>query len=249
MSLIIDPTTAAPAAEPPTPGRPPSRTGIWIRVGLALALIAASAGLRHWQQGRFNEVLRSGRASPFPLAQIPTELGSWRGIDDELDPKIANATGAVDAVFRTYTNINTGVRVSLILLYGPATEVFIHAPETCYPTSGYATLSGPESRPIRPAGGDEAAAPVPFYAHTFTRGEGGGRDTQRVFCSWRYEGLWMPVQAVYKRSERMPGVYKLHLARQAVPGELFEARDPCEDLAALLLPEIQGRLERHAAGL
>ena len=170
-----------------------------MRVGLAVALVAASAGLRAWQQTRVDADLRSGLVCPFPLEDVPRELGPWKGQDDALDPKIASAAGAVDAVFRTYTNVETGVRISTILLYGPAAEVFIHAPEACYPTSGYQVLSGPEVRQV--AIGDRE---VPFFAHTFVRGEGGQRDTQRVFCTWRYEGRWTPTRTTYKRFERHP---------------------------------------------
>src|SRR5690606_24035543 len=145
----------------------------------------------------YDEILRSGRVSPFPLADVPLELGPWSGVDDHLDPEIASATGAVDAIFRTYTNRQTGVKVSLILLYGPAAEVRIHSPENCYPSSGYALRSGPTTRRVTPEGGGAA---VPFYAHTFTRGgeDGGFSETQRVICSWFYEGQWSPVLASYK---------------------------------------------------
>lgn len=248
MSVIIDSTTQPGPVGAPESGRPagppPSRFGTWARVAVALALVAGSAGVRIWQQGRYDNVLRSGRASPFPLAEVPLELGPWRGVEDHLDPEIASAAGAVDSIFRTYTNQQTGVKVSLILIYGPAAEVRIHAPENCYPTSGYKTVSGPETRRVDPEGDDPS---VPFFAHTFARGgEGGGlSETQRVFCSWFYEGQWSPILASYKRQERIPGMYKLHLARLAAPTEQFDpdVPDPCEDLVALLLPEIQRRLE------
>ena len=221
MSLIIDSPQASDASSAPAgraPGPPPSRRGTWVRVGVAVALVAASAGYRAWQQTKVDEVLRSGRVSPFPLAEIPLELGPWTGKDDTLDPQIARATGAVDSIFRTYTNAETGVRVSLILLYGPAASVFIHAPEVCYPASGYGAVSGPERRPVEV--GDES---IPFYTHTFARGEGGQRETQRVYCTWRHEGRWDPATMKYKQFERIPGMFKLHLAalgrpRRAVRG-------------------------------
>lgn len=247
MSLIIDASTTPPASNTAAGStRPSSRVGMWMRVVLAVVLIGASAGVRIWQQGRYDEVLRSGQASPFPLAEVPLELGVWKGIDDQLDPDIASGTGAVDAIFRTYTNQQTGVKVSLILLYGPATEVFIHAPEVCYTASGYDTLLGPDTRSVAFQGRD---AKAPFYAHTFGRGEGGYREIQRVICSWFFNGKWSPVQANFKVMERVPGMYKLHLARGASPTERFDGStpEPCEELAALILPEVQKRLE--ATGL
>lgn len=241
MSLTID-STVLPDAPAAPPGSPPGRLGIWVRVGLAVALVAVSAGVRVWQQSRVDQALRSGFVSPFPLAEVPMDLGPWHGEDDKLDPRIADATGAVDSVFRTYTNAETGVRISMILLYGPSAEVFIHAPEVCYPAAGYATISGPQTRQVTV--GDHE---VPFYAHTFTRGEGGQRDIQRIFCTWRYAGRWTPARVTYKRFERIPGMFKLHLARAALPGELFTERDPCEDFLALLVPDIERRLAEAEA--
>lgn len=244
MSLIIDSSRAVPApSASSSPASSPSRAGTWFRVGLAVALVAASAGVRYWQLGRFNEVLRSGRTSPFPLAEMPLQLGPWQGEDDEFDPRIAARTGAVDSIFRTYHNAQTGARVGLILLYGPATEVSIHAPANCYPVSGYSLAAGPTIRPVS-LDGEQT---VPFEAQTFMRGEAGALELQRVFCSWWYDGSWTPHQAAYKRYERLPGMFKVHVARAAVPGELESERDPCEDFLALLMPELERRLA--AAGL
>lgn len=225
--------------------------GSWVRVVLVVAVMAGSAGLRGWQRSRVEQALLSGTHSPFPLATIPLRLGSWEGRDDTLDPHVSRATGAVDHVFRTYVDSRTGVRLSVILLYGPPVDMAVHSPENCYPAAGYALVDGPRMRMV--SLGDHA---VPFRSLTYARGSSGHRDRQHVYYTWRYEDRWTPDQESPKRIERIPGTYKIHIARAAAETERFDlvepgsdadhkprwVRDPCQDFLEALLPEIEQRL-------
>ncbi len=159
-----------------------------------------------------------------------------------LDPQIAQNTGCTDYVFRTYTNTKTGTRVGLILLYGPAEEVFLHAPEKCYPNAGYSLLAGPESRTVAARQGR-----YPFTSLFFAKGEGGQAERQEVYYTWRYLDRWTPQLVVMKRIERIPGMFKVHLSRQAGANELREVGNPCEAFLAELMPWIDRRLAEDAA--
>src|SRR4051812_44763452 len=92
------PAVVPPAAVATTPaaGRPADPTrglGLWARVGLAVALLAASAAGRAWQSRRVDQMLRDGRVAPFALKVLPKAFGPWVGDDEALDPAIARATG------------------------------------------------------------------------------------------------------------------------------------------------------------
>lgn len=244
MSLTIDP----PAAQDVTPERlaaspaPPRPAVLWGMVGLVIALLAASAAVRHWQSRGVDEALRQGLKSPFPLKELPMTLGDWKGTDEPLDPAIARATGCTDSVFRTYWNEKTGARVGLILLYGPAEEVSIHSPDNCYPAAGYG-LVGDIQRPVIKAG----EAGYPFESMVYVRGEGGRTDRQEVYCTWRYSGQWNPTRAVMKKLERLPGMYKVHVTRLIGPTELREVGNPCESLLTELMPWVDRRLAEVAS--
>src|SRR4051794_30656056 len=179
MSLSAPPTAAA---APARPARPPARPAarFWARVARAVAVLGASGVLRAWQGLRFDAVQREGRLPPFPLSEVPMTLGPWRGEAESLDPAIARGTGSTDHAFRTYTDSRTGVKIGVIVLYGPSADVFIHAPDRCYPAQGYATAKAPVTRPIDAGDGVKA----PFHAAVYIKGEGGQAERQEVYHSW-----------------------------------------------------------------
>lgn len=243
MSLIREPEPRIEA--PPTPPARRPAGAPWGRVALAVLLVAGSAGLRLWQQSRVDERLRSGRSSPFPLAEIPLSLGDWTGKDEPLDPQVARTTGAVDHISRMYIDERTGVRMSVIVLYGPAEDVSIHAPEICYPVAGYAEIGQARTWPVRSGDHD-----VPFRALTYGRGPRGEVDRQHVYYTWYYQGRWSPDRTTRKHLERIPGMLKVHVARAALPSERLDRGDPgdpCQDFLARLMPEIERRMAAAGA--
>jgi hypothetical protein len=219
--------------------------GLWARVGLAAALLAASAAGRAWQAQRVDQVMRDGRISPFPLAEMPMTLGSWVGKDVPLDPIIARATGSVEHIQRMYQNTITGQRIELIFLYGPSSQMFIHAPETCYPGSGFEHVAGPIMHDI--TSGD--AGHWPFFELVYRKGEGSTVDQQEVYYSWRHfdaigSSVWSPGMITQKRSERMPGMFKVQVSRPLKDRELNvrNVGNPCEAFLAQFMPEIERRV-------
>ena len=169
MSLTLESPPSSPASSAP-PSR--SRGALWARVGLAVALAAASGAVRARQVARLESEQLSGWVSPFPLDDIPLELGPWEGHSETLDPTIARGTGAVDNMFRVYTDRRTGTRISVIALYGPSTAVSIHAPELCYPVSGYRQVGPTRVRKV-------TADDVPVRSLTYVKGEGGAPSVSR----------------------------------------------------------------------
>jgi hypothetical protein len=231
----------------PAPKRGLAGFGLWARVGLAVALLAASAAGRAWQARRVDQVMRDGRISPFPLAEIPMTLGSWVGKDAPLDPQIVRATGSAAHIQRVYQNTITGQRIELVFLYGPSSEMFIHAPDTCYPASGYEHVAGPINHDI--TSGD--VGHWPFFEVVYRKGEGSTVDQQEVYYSWRHfdalgSNAWSPGMITQKRSERMPGMFKVQVARSIKDRELNvrDVGNPCEAFLAQLMPEIERRVNQ-----
>src|SRR3981189_2744785 len=106
-----DPTNmrvASPAAE--ARGRGVTSTWVWMTLGCAL--LAASGGVRAWQDHRFKTLLGEVEACPFPLKGLPRNLGAeWsvqEGGETGLDPRIARIAGCTDALVRSYRNTTTG---------------------------------------------------------------------------------------------------------------------------------------------
>ena len=245
---------ASPAAESPAEDLPaplPARSGVgvaglWARVGLAVALLAASAAGRAWHARRVDQRLRDGRIAPFAVAEVPKTLGPWVGTDITMDPIIARATGSTEQIQRLYQNTITGQKVEVVLLFGPSTEMFIHDPGTCYPAAGYERVAGPLPHQIA-APGDGSS--WPFQEVVYTKGEGGAADQQEVYFSWRYEGRWTPGMITRKASERIPGMFKVQVARPIRDRELDvrSIGNPCEAFLTYLMPEIDRRIAQGQA--
>ena len=202
-----------------------------------MAMVLGSGGVRLWQTKGVEAALALGRESPFPLKTIPATLGSWVGKDTELDPKIVEATGSTDQITRHYVDQRTGVAIDVIVLYGPTSDIFIHAPELCYPKAGYASVGDPFERPIR---SKEDSAP--FRSLAYSKGEAGKVELQEVYYSWRYDGRWSTVVSSPKRSERIPGMYKVQIARRLLPNESRILDNPCEAFLEVLIPDVEARI-------
>lgn len=242
---------STPPPSPTAPARPPraahgSAAGVawvWVRVALACALLLGSAAARRGQSERISKWMKEERRGPaIRLAEIPKDLGPWQGKDTALDPLIARATGADQIVTRRYVNQDTGATIDLIMEYGPAVEMYVHAPEVCYPAAGYAQVSGPDTRPIQ-----VGKTSAPFRSLVYSKGEGAPGELQEVYYSWWYRGRWNPSVGVQKYFERIPSMYKIHLARHVTPNEKRDVGNPCESLLHELLPEIDRRMKAQHA--
>ena len=183
----------------------------WARVALACAVLVASGGARWWRARRIDAVLEQGKQSPFPLKDLPLTLGDWRGEPAAPDPEIVRTTGATDFTFRRFVNQSTGVALEVYVLYGPAVDLFLHAPENCYPAAGFALKQAAAERTVE-------AGPLraPFRTLVYGRGEGAQTDLQEVYYSWRFQGRWSPDYGKFKQLERIPGMFKVQLARRIV---------------------------------
>ena len=239
-------TTTEPIADAATPR--PKRRVPWIQLALVCAALLAAGGARIRRAKQIGDFVNKGRVSPFPLKELPRDLGPWRGGDEaSLDPLIANAAGSTDHLGRVYVDERTGTKLVLLILYGPATGLHYHAPELCYPKAGYAQGEGPIRRTVDFDGNRKAT----FSSLIFTRGEGGAAERQLVYYAWRYGDLWAPAALSPRLSERTPGMFKLQVSRSASPREHLRTdgaiaeesdADPCESFLKLVLPEIERRI-------
>jgi len=238
MSIVDEAVKADidPPARPETSPRV-SKLGLWLRVGLVCLLLGGSGVVRAWQARRLATVLQDGRRSPFPLESLPINLGTWKGEEATLDPLIVRVSGATDIVTRRYVDQKTGAALEAIILYGPSAEVFLHRPEVCYPNAGFKQLGDGETRLI-----NVGTSEVPFRSLVYTKGEGGRAALQEVHYSWRYHGRWSPELVKHKEFERIPGMFKIHLARTLTPRERRDLDNPNEEFLKVLIPELERRL-------
>jgi len=232
-----------PTATQTSPARP--RAGrVWSRVALACALLAAAGAVRLYQGRQVDVLMKKGEKPAFPLSQIAKELPPWHvAYESTLPPEIARGAGSVDSVNRYYVDGRTGVPITALVLYGRALVMRDHAPQVCYPASGHVALDEPVRRTIEYTRPDGTPGKAQFLAQVFARGDGATAQRHMVYHSWYYNDHWTPDTAGPKQFQRVPGMYKLHVDRVAVPGEVPGDKDPCESLLRVLVPE----MERHLA--
>jgi hypothetical protein len=217
----------------------------WPRVALACALLAAAGGLRWYQGRRVEQIKAAGRESPFPLKSLPMTLGRWTvpdGREGALDDDVVRYLNCADHVRREYVDEQTGVRVDVLILYGPGT--IAHQAEVCYPGAGFQLVGGMGVQTFLgpgPDGRTPPGGPAPFHSLVFQKGEGGAAELEQVLYALRYGGRWT-TEVDYKVIARLPGMYKIQLVRRISGRERLDARSPCESLLEALLPEIERRI-------
>jgi len=245
-----NPTEVASAVTQPSLGVPSLERRVLPGVVFALVLLGVSTGVRYRMEASVNERITATRFSPFPLSDIPIQIGPWQGVDGELDPFIARKTGSTDYIMRRYTNQQTGAVVELLMLYGPAAEMGYHKPDACYPNAGYKLVGGGDLRPVG-FGGPPDQRTIGFKNLVFQRGEGGLADRQQVYYVWRYSDIYALDLGQPSKFGRLPGMFKIQVARGLAPSESADGRanhaNPCEDLLARLLPVFESKVDGGAS--
>jgi EpsI family protein len=103
---------------------------------LMLAVLAGAAvGLHHLSHG---EILPQSK----PLSTFPMQLQDWPGADVSIEPRIVQALGVSDYLFRVYQAPDQ----HLVFLYvgyyrSQRTGVSIHSPKNCLPGAGWEPVS------------------------------------------------------------------------------------------------------------
>jgi hypothetical protein len=248
---MSDPNATPPPAPDSTPAaRSPGRvlSSPWVWMTLASALLGASGGVRAWQDYRFATVQDRVEAPPFPLNDLPKTLGEWRvveGGEARLAPEVARVAGCSDHVIRTYNNATTGVSLVVLVLYGPAQNVFGHRPEVCYPSAGYQVVEEAIRRTIARGAGP----PAEFRSAVFARQRDQQRGREEVYYSFRHGERWAPDMAQFWKDFRHhPSMFKVQVQRPVAASERRALENPTEQFLARLLPEIDRRVAHTPRG-
>jgi len=236
------------APRPASPSLDQSAASYWVWIALACVLLGVSGGVRAWQDHRFATVQNRVEAAPFALKELPRTLGDWHtqdGGERRLDPEVAQIAGCSDHVIRTYSNTNTGVSVTVLILFGSAQAVFGHRPEICYPSAGYRMVSNPLLREIAAGSGTPAVVRSEVFAREGER----RRAREEVHYSFRHGNHWSPdVENFWKDFRHHPSMFKIQVQRPVSEAEQREVNNPSEQLLAILLPEIERRIAQARNG-
>ncbi|WP_435022157.1 EpsI family protein [Tundrisphaera sp. TA3] len=92
-----------------------------------------------------------------PLGSLPHRLGSWVGVDQEVDPRIRQESQATELVSRIYENpAFPGARLNLWVNFSMIGDNMRHSPAICFPSQGWTRIeSQTETIPVVDADGKE----------------------------------------------------------------------------------------------
>jgi EpsI family protein len=212
----------------------------------ACVMLGLSGAVRYWRDLQFLSIHNQSKDSPFPLKDIPKDLGTWRAVEGSeavLDPEIAKVAGSTDHMIRTYAN-DKGTQITVLVLYGPADAVWGHTPDICYPASGFGTLVAPRNVQV-PLG--DSSRSVTFREGVYGRPQAEGNEFHEVYYSFLNAGEWRPnMDDRWKRFRYFPGMFKIQIERRVKAVGLEDSPSP--GLLANLVKEIETRSRTAEAG-
>jgi hypothetical protein len=216
----------------------------WHWIALVCLLLGASGAYRYVRDWQFYSVEKENERAPFPLTEIPENLGSWRAIEGSesvLEPEIAQVAGANDHLIRTYVDGKTGETAVVMILHGLAYRVWPHSPAACYPSQGFATVTPSRDRnlPITVPG---SSTPALFLEQHFSKSSAGQVDYRVVYHSFLNSGHWrFDVGKDWKSFRYHPGMFKVQVQRSVGTNRNMD-ENAIEDLLAQIVKEIDRRL-------
>jgi len=209
---------------------------------IACTLLFCSAGIRQWRDLQFAGKAKESETCPFPLSEIPRDLGTWHSDereDERLDPEIADLAGSSGHTIRIYKDNSTGEAVSALVLYGLATSVFAHIPDVCYRSAGFQPAAPPTEQPITVP---DWPNPVRYRTLYFKKKIGGVTQYTEVNYTFLHNGAWLPeVSSRWKMFRYHPGMFKIQIERHVAGVPIESSPSPA------LLGEFVKVINRHVA--
>jgi hypothetical protein len=202
----------------------------------ACLLLAGSGAVRLWQEYRYEAAFENARTPLFPLKELPLELGSWVCLDGDqtIDAATLKIAGSTDYLFRQYMDETTGVALRVLVVYGPAEQVFAHSADVCFPATGYSLAERDGTRVI------PLDKPARFASAVYVK------PPERTECLWSFwhDGIWSnDASQTKKQFKHHPDMFKVQVERLVAPVENRSQNNPSEDFLSKLLPVLQERIE------
>lgn len=172
---------------------------------------------------------------------LPKEVGNWRekGKDGELDKDVTDMLECRAYIKRVYENVQTGDRVSVGVLLGPAGPISAHTPEICYSSNDYEIDGEKQKKDLVDKNGMQHSL---WQVKIRSNDQGRARD-QQVYYGWSTGGCWEATERPRFAYGGAPYLYKIQLAGPIAPNvESAKTFDPNIDFLTEFLAQCQTRL-------
>jgi EpsI family protein len=144
------------------------------RILLAVVILVVIQGVAKWvSKGREPDEVRPLAVS---LSSLPMRFGTWKGHDEQMDPRLGAAVGAVDVANRQYEEEHGGKIALQIASFTTSENSLPHAPEVCYRQAGWGIV---ERRIVELRVDDEKTRPAQLLVFD--------QDRQRIIVLYWYQ--------------------------------------------------------------
>lgn len=188
------------------------------------------------------------------LQSIPTTIGAWTSEPGTISDRELHAASIHGWVRRDYHHSDSGHRVGMTLLCGPAGPMAVHPPTSCFQGVGYTLLSGPVLTSIHRSDTDsEQSARADhverddFNKSTFRHKDSVMDQTVRVFWGWSTQGDWTAPARPRVAFRGIPWLYKLYVTDQSVLRRGIPVVPQAEAFLRESLPVLRQHLQGPAA--
>lgn len=184
------------------------------------------------------------------LHSIPATIGAWSSQPGTISDREQQAASIHSYVRRDYTNSDSGHRVGMTLLCGPAGPMAVHPPTACFEGVGYTPLSGPALTSIHrdtSAAADQGVPRDDFNKSTFRQQTTAVPLAVRVFWGWSTDGSWTAPARPRVAFRGCPWLYKLYVTDQSILSPGTPVVPQAEAFLQEALPILRDRLQPDAA--
>lgn len=179
-----------------------------------------------------------------PLAQIPLELGEWKGVSSAMDEEIVQAVGVEDYLMREYRN-RFGRSISIYVGYYEQQKEGdqIHSPKHCLPGAGWRPL---ESTVV------SLETPGINNGNTKTNRYVVGKGTQKQMALYWYQSrgrnitneyfakVYLVLDSIFRK--RNDGALVRFMTLAPENESMDDTQNSMEDFARVFLPELKKML-------
>lgn len=153
------------------------------------------------------------------LTSVPAAFGAWTSVPGTISDREQRAASIHGYIRRDYTNSDSGYRVGMTLLCGPAGPMAVHPPTACFEGVGYEPLAGPATTTLRREDIVAADSDRPhfdeFNKSTFRMDVSAVAQAVRVFWGWSTDGIWAAPARPRVAFRGVPWLYKLYVTDQS----------------------------------
>lgn len=201
---------------------------------MAAGLIAASGLLHAVQTGAWGGAERRSQAV-LRLANVPLNLGDWRGGELPIERRQIEAAGADGVLSRTYVK-PPGAGIGVMLLCGPHGPISVHPPTVCFTSAGFRQSSPAERHVVLD---DEHRELGVFWVADFDKTADGVPVRIRTYWAWSDGGVWSAPEHARLTYAGDAVLYKLYATRVVGPDESASDRfETTDQLLRQFLPAI-----------